>query len=98
MMMKISTQTNTIVISGNIKSISDLQTIKQSIDGVVKNHKNIIIKIEDSLSITSSVIGYLNKLVLKDGVEISMMVGNSQLMHLLEDLNLISMFNVKMVY
>ena len=95
--MEISTQTNIILITGNIKSISDFQTIKQSTDAVVKNHKNITLKILDSLSMTSSVIGYLNKLVLKDEIQINMQIGNEQLMNLLRDLNLISTFNVKSV-
>jgi len=91
--MEISTQSNTISIVGNIKSISDFQTIKQSTDSVVKDHKNISIKIVDSLSITSSVIGYFNKLVLKDGITINMKIGNEQLMSLINDLNLVSTFN-----
>ena len=37
--MEISTQTNIISITGNIKSISDFQTIKQNTDAVVKEHK-----------------------------------------------------------
>ena len=95
--MKISTQTNIISITGNIKSISDFQTIKQNTDAVVKEHKSITIKILDSLSITSSVIGYFNKLVLKDEIKINMQIGNAQLMNLLKDLNLVSTFNAKSI-
>ncbi len=95
--MEISTQTNIISITGNIKSISDFQTIKQNTDGVVKEHKSVTIKILNSLSITSSVIGYFNKLVLKDKIQINMQIGNTQLMNLLKDLNLISTFNAKSI-
>lgn len=91
--MNLSTSSNTITIDGNIKSISDFQKIKTSADALIKTHKNITIKIIDSLSITSSVIGYFNKLVLKDGININMSVGNEQLMSLLSDLNLVSTFN-----
>lgn len=91
--MDLSTVSNTITISGNIKSISDFQTIKLNTDALVKTHNSITIKIVDSLSITSSIIGYFNKLVLKDGINIKMNIGNGQLMNLIQDLNLVSTFN-----
>ncbi len=93
--MEIETSSNTINITGNIKSINDFQNIKQSIDVLTTQYKHIIINIIDSLSITSSVIGYLNKLVLKDSIDIRMNVGNEQLLHLLDDLNLIQTFKAK---
>lgn len=93
--MEIETSSNTIKITGNIKSISDFQNIKERVDALILQHKHINITIIDSLSITSSVIGYLNKLVLKDNIDIQMHVGNEQLLHLLDDLNLISTFKAK---
>lgn len=93
--MEIEASSNNITIQGNIKSVSDFQSIKQVIDGVIANYKDININIIDSLSITSSIIGYLNKLVLKDNINIHMNVGNDQLLHLLDDLNLVSTFKAK---
>ena len=93
--MEISTSSNVVTITGNIKSISNFQDIKNCIDSVTTQHKSIIINIQDSLSITSSIIGYFNKLILKDGIKISMRVGNQQLLELLNDLNLISVFNAR---
>ena len=93
--MEISITSNSITITGNIKSISDFQEIKQSVDGVVSTHKSITLNIVDSLSITSSIIGYFNKLVLKDNIDIHMNVGDEQLLHLLDDLNLVSTFKAK---
>ncbi|DAB28352.1 MAG: hypothetical protein A2513_05595 [Sulfurimonas sp. RIFOXYD12_FULL_33_39] len=94
--MEIEASSNNIVINGNIKSVSDFQHIKQIIDSVIaNNYKEININIIDSLSITSSIIGYLNKLVLKDNINIYMNVGNDQLLHLLDDLNLVSTFKAK---
>jgi hypothetical protein len=93
--MEIETSSNSVTITGNIKSINDFQNIKQIVDSVVLQHKHININIVNSLSITSSVIGYLNKLVLKDNIDIRMHVGNEQLLHLLDDLNLISTFKAK---
>ena len=94
--MEISTSGNKVTIDGNIKSVSDYQTIKSTLDALAMN-SNITINITDSISITSSVIGYFNKLVLKDKKNIEMNIGNEQLMELLEDLNLASIFNAKKV-
>jgi len=94
--MEISTSGNSVTINGNIKSVSDYQTIKSTIDPMSMN-SSIIINITDSISITSSVIGYFNKLVLKDKKNVQMNIGNEQLMELLEDLNLASIFNAKKV-
>jgi hypothetical protein len=93
--MEIETLSNTIKITGNIKSVSDFQNIKERVESLILQHKHINVNIVDSLSITSSVIGYLNKLVLKDNIDIQMHVGNEQLLHLLDDLNLISTFKAK---
>ncbi len=93
--MEISVASNTITITGNIKSISDFQEIKQAVDGLCIQHKSIIINVLDSLSITSSIIGYLNKLVLKDNIDLHMNIGDEQLLHLLDDLNLVSTFKAR---
>ncbi|MCD6173639.1 MAG: hypothetical protein J7J96_07595 [Sulfurimonas sp.] len=93
--MEIATSSNIITITGNIKSISDFQNIKSSIDALIIGEGSIIINIKDSISITSSVIGYFNKLVLKDKINIQMKIGNSQLMDLLQDLNLVKVFNAR---
>ncbi|MDD5400668.1 MAG: hypothetical protein PHQ93_05720 [Sulfurimonas sp.] len=93
--MELEVSSNSLVIKGNIKSVSDFQNIKQSVDAMVAQHKHININILDSLSITSSVIGYFNKLVLKDNIDIHMNVKNEQLLNLLDDLNLASTFKAK---
>ena len=51
--MEIKSNSNNVTINGNIKSVSDFQIIKQYIDSIVNQHKNITINITDSLSITS---------------------------------------------
>ena len=93
--MEISKSSNTVTITGNIKSVGDFQSIKSTVDSVKVSSSTVIIDIQDSISITSSVIGYLNKLVLKDSIDLSLKVGNEQLMHLLEDLNLTSVFKAR---
>jgi hypothetical protein len=95
--MEISSSQNSVTINGNIKSINDFQDIKICLEDVKAHHGDIVINIVDSLSMTSSVIGYFNKLVLKDGINLTLKVGNTQLMELLNDLNLSSTFNARKV-
>lgn len=90
--MQISLNSNTVTITGNIKTINDFQDIKTNIDSLIAKENNITLVIADSLSITSSVIGYLNKIVLKDNIDLSMKISNPQLLELLADLNLVSVF------
>ena len=93
--MQIETTDNTVTITGNIKSIQDYQEIKNTLDGLISKNKQIVLDIKDSISIISSVIGYLNKLVLKDQVDLHIKVGDPQLYELFDELSLIELFKVK---
>jgi hypothetical protein len=93
--MEISASGSTVTISGNIKSVNDFQAIKEKMDSVIASNSELTLIIEDSISITSSVIGYFNKLILKDGIKIKMLIGNDDLISLLDDLNLTSVFDVR---
>ena len=93
--MDISSSANIVKITGNIKSVGDFQSIKSTIDAIKGSTSTITLDIQDSISITSSVIGYLNKLVLKDSIDLNMKVANAQLMELLNDLNLTGTFKAK---
>lgn len=95
--MDISVSNNTLTILGNIKSVADYQTIKSTVDGLANSNDNINIHIPESISITSSIIGYFNKLILKDKKNITMTIGNEQLMELLEDLNLKTLFKARKI-
>jgi len=97
MKMEITTTGNVITIKGNIKSVSDYQKIKEHIEGIRERERSIVLEIKDSISITSSIIGYLTKLVQKDGVDLSIKVGDASLMELFDDLNLIGLFKVRKV-
>jgi positive regulator of sigma E activity len=95
--MNITVDPGIVTIMGNIKSVSDYQTIKAEIDKSVTAGSALTLKIPESISITSSVIGYFNKLVQKDKVNLNMQIGNEQLMELLDELNLKALFNAKRV-
>jgi hypothetical protein len=95
--MNITSASNIVTIEGNIKSVGDYQIIKTTLDKVASEYTEININIKDSISITSSVIGYFNKLVLKDKITLHINVANKQLLELFDDLNLTSLFKVKVL-
>lgn len=93
--MDISANGNKVVITGNIKSIQDYKAIKETLESVSSNEKSVEIEVVDSISMTSSVIGYMNKLVQKDGIALELRVGSPTLLDLLKDLNLIELLRVR---
>jgi len=95
--MDISVTSNTITIHGDIKSVADYQAIKSAVDSIKDTHSAITLKIVDSIFITSSIIGYLNRLRLKDKIEITIEVATPQLIELFEDLNLTELFTIQRV-
>jgi hypothetical protein len=89
---------NELAIIGNIKSIEDSMEIKEAINALQKKGvKNILLKIQDSFSMTSTVIGLLMKLVNVDKIPVSLIVGDNRLYELLEELSLVQPFNVRLV-
>jgi hypothetical protein len=89
---------NEVIIIGNIKSIEDGLKIKETIETLQKNGaKSIALKIKDSFSMTSTVIGHLMKLVNIDKLNISVTVGDHRLYQLLEELSLVQAFNVRLI-
>lgn len=95
--MNIETLTNKVTIHGNIKSVEDFHKIKSALDAMKNDYKEITLEIVDSLSITSSVIGYLNRIVLEEGIKLYLHAKSEQLILLLEDLGLNKLFNAKRV-
>lgn len=89
---------NDLTIIGNIKSLEDSMEIKEAINALQKNGaKSILLRIQDSFSMTSTVIGHLMKLVNLDKIPVSMVVGDQRLYQLLEELSLVHSFNVRLV-
>jgi len=93
--MEIRQSGNIIEVDGVIKTITDSQQLVDAIQAAAQNG-SVIIKINDSFSLPSTVIGKLLKM--KDsGVKISLEVKDEILYELLDDLNLIEAFNVRKV-
>ncbi len=95
--MEITRRSDGVLIEGNIKTISDFQEIKNAVDACIKHTKAITLTIKDSISITSSVIGYLTKLVLKDNIAVEVCVGNGELINLFEELGLKELLHVRSI-
>jgi hypothetical protein len=89
---------NKIIITGNIKTLEESQKINKSIDDLIAHgSRNIHLTINDSFSMTSTVIGYLMKLVHHDKVQLSMNVVDSRLYTLMNELCLVEVFKVSIV-
>ena len=84
-----------IEIKGLIKSINDVEIIKDTIGKQLTNDY-IKLRIIDSFAIPSSILGYLIKLK-SEGVKISMEVGDEGLYELLSDLNVIEEFDIQKI-
>ena len=88
-----------IDISGQIKSIDNYQSIRQAVNSIIlSGSQTLIVRIPDSLSLTSSVIGLFLKVVFEDKMTLKMYVGQERLYNLLEILNLKQVFNVEKNY
>mgnify|MGYP000556095418 CR=1 FL=1 len=95
--MELSQNLNKLTITGNIKTVSDFQDIKNLLDEITASHNSVVLHIVDSISITSSVIGYFNKLVLKDEIDLQINIGTEELLELFDDLNLTDTFKAKKI-
>lgn len=93
--MQLEINHNIVSVKGNISSISDFESIKDSLTQTCTNHKNIVLKIYDSLVINSSLIGYLVKIVNQDGITLNLQAGNEVLFELLDDLGLSQTFHLE---
>jgi hypothetical protein len=85
-----------VTVLGHIKSIEDYQKIKDMVKSLVAGgNKSIVVKIPDSMSMTSSVIGYFLKLINGDHVKITMLVKDERLYGILDAMKLIAVFDVQ---
>lgn len=94
--MKLDIDNNVLAVTGNIISNEDFANVKQALESM-KSHGHITMNLHDALVISSSLIGYLTKLINQDGVTIHINAGTDTLYELLEDIHLIDTFHVKKV-
>ncbi len=82
-------------IEGIIKTTADSESFKEAVNSVSGKGATININILHSFAITSTIIGYLNKKVRGDKEDISLLVYDSRLYDLFNELNLIETLKVK---
>ena len=86
-----------VIVSGTIKTIIDGQTIKDAVKRLFEQdtQKVVNLHIKDSFIITSSVIGFLIKLIKVDKMALYVHVKSTELYSMLEDMNLIDSMNIR---
>jgi len=85
-----------VTIYGEIKGVSDYLAVKKVVAEVLQDGiDSLTVKIPDSSTITSALIGYLLRLATEDKIGLAVRVGNSKLMKLFEVMNLMEVFRVK---
>ena len=94
-MLKIERVGNKLRVEGNVKSISHYNDIKGNIDQIIQTQKDVTVELVDSMSLTSSVIGYFTKIVNVDNVMLRLYVRDERLLSLLDDLGLVQVLNVQ---
>jgi hypothetical protein len=84
---------NDITITGNIKTTDDYLAIRQMVTELVgQGASALTLHIHESLSMPSSVIGFFVKLINRDKIRIRMVIQDSRLLELLEELGLATLF------
>lgn len=96
---QIEKKTLILVVKESIKSIEDSMQFQLTIDNLTMQNEinNIEIIIEEAYTITSSIIGYLLRLIKQDSMSVSILCRHKELVELLEKLNLATLFNVKVM-
>ena len=91
------TAANEITITGNIKSTDDYLAIRAMVtelQGI--GLSALTLRIDESLSMPSSVIGFFVKLAHRDKVRLSMLIQDPRLLELLEELCLVETFGARL--
>ncbi|WP_024787648.1 MULTISPECIES: hypothetical protein [unclassified Lebetimonas] len=93
--MNLSINNNILTIEGNITTIEDAEKIINALYSL-SDKDSIIVKIKDSFSLPSSIIGELLKLTDMEK-KVILEVKDPVLYEMLDDLNLTKTFNVKRI-
>lgn len=90
--------TLSVTVNGTIKSIEDSLQFQMLIENACTQDciKKITISIEESYTITSSIIGFLIRLIKQDNIEIFLVARHQELVNLLHKLNLDQLFHIEL--
>lgn len=86
-----------VEIKGNITSIDNTETIKDTVNDVIAENRDGLIKIIfcDSGTVPSALLGFLLKIKRLDKREMEIIAQNTELYSIFENLNLVQLLNVK---
>lgn len=88
----------TLVIKGSIRSEFDYQEIKTQMSAMrAAGAQEFALKLIHSTTITSSVLGYWLKLVNHDHFKLSLEATDVKILHLLQELGLLEVFNATLL-
>jgi hypothetical protein len=91
------TAADEITITGNIKSTDDYLAIRALVTGLQGlGAKALTVRINESLSMPSSVIGFFVKLANRDRIRLTMLIQDPRLLELLEELCLVETFGARL--
>ena len=94
--ISLNVKNNEVIVSGDVVSISDYWLIKEKVINLVeKGHKEIIITFNDAEFLSSSIIGFFLKLVLKDRINLKLKAKNPQFRSFMEILGLVKTFQIE---
>jgi len=90
------TGTDELTITGNIKSTADHLEIRSMVLEVLRvGGRELTLRVNGSLSMPSSVIGFFVKLATRDQIRLTMVIEDPRLLELLEELSLTALFGAK---
>jgi len=93
--MEVKNSGSLVEVDGVIKTINDSQVLVNAIKDAARNG-SVTVRINDSFSLPSTVIGELLK-IKDNGANVTLEVKDDILYELLDDLNLVSTFNVRKI-
>jgi hypothetical protein len=93
--MEVKSSGSLVEVDGVIKTINDSQVLVNAIKDAARNG-SVTVRINDSFSLPSTVIGELLK-IKDNGANVTLEVKDDILYELLDDLNLVSTFNVRKI-
>lgn len=96
--MELSNNHSHITIKGIVKGFADVQALKNYIESVSANNTSLVLEFIDAYALPSSIVGYLNKKIHSDGINITLIVHQKELYELIDMLALLEIFHVKSAF
>ena len=91
------TGTSELTVTGNIKSTADYLSIRDLVtEALWGGGREVTLRINESLSMPSSVIGFFVKLVNRDKVRLILIIQDPRLLELIDELSLTSTFGARL--